>query len=323
MRPLDDFNKAIRESTINRIENLTGIVAQKLSSHRAANTVNPGDNVTFTFDIRNTNDEPKTLVVTDTVPAGTTYVSGAETVNGDTLNWTVTVPSNSTVTVSYSVQVNSDAASGTKLLTTATIGGVAFECPEITVGNTLTKDEQTAIRNAVAAIKSEGTTLTGIELVNAIYERAGLDYTFGETDLAMIMTGERGVFTELEEKANYYKLSTSTESSVYRNMMVPTLYGGNNVFSPRWQHDRTRLAHEADLIIGDIIVTRDAAMYELFMYMGDGVMFSLTTAKDDTISAEVRMERLLGRRATNYYRRYFAVLRPSLTMGSQPVEVTE
>jgi hypothetical protein len=53
-------------------------------------------------------------------------------------------------------------------------------------------------------------------------------------------------------------------------------------------------------------------MYEFFMYTGDDTMFSLTNAVDDTIKAEVRMERLLGRRRADYYRRFFAVLRPSL-----------
>lgn len=311
VRPLKAYKGEIPENTTNRMQNLKGIVAQKLSSHRAANTVSAGDTVTFTFDLRNTNDEAKTVTIADTVPAGTTYVSGADTVDGDALGWTVTIQANSTRRVSYTVRVNADTADGTELQTVATIGGVVFDCPAVTVGNTLTAEEQAAITEAFADIKAEGTTLTGLALANAIYERAGLGTAFADTDPSVVTLGEKGVFTAMPNTTNTnYLLATDT---TYRQLLAPTMYGGNRLYTPLWDHDRTRMPSAKDLVVGDVIFYRvSSSKYIIYLYAGGDVLYDLTEAKNDTKTAEARMASLLGRYTYGTPSYYFAVLRPSL-----------
>ncbi|MBP3435683.1 MAG: Ig-like domain-containing protein [Clostridia bacterium] len=327
VRPLDITNKTVPENTTNRINNLTGIVAQKYASVRPGITLNNGDTVTYTFDLRNTNTEAKTLTITDTIPVGTEYVSGTATVNGDALSWNVTIPADTQITVSYTLRIADDTASGTKLLTEATVGGVAIGCPAIVVGNTLTIEEQTAVIDAVNAIKSEGTTLTNIELANEIYTRANLGFTLADTDLATITLGDRGIFTAASASTSSNPLYNLVEGTVYRNMVAPTLYGGQRLYTSLWTHDRTRFVYEGDLVVGDIIVRRlSSTDYVAYMYVGGNKLFSLTTAADDTKALDDRLELLIARYYENGHdttSHYFAVLRPSLTMGSQPAESTE
>ena len=46
----------------------------------------------------------------------------------------------------------------------------------------------------------------------------------------------------------------------------------------------------------------------MFIYLGNGLCWSLTTNKIDTIDMNARMERAFG------YRNYWAVLRPSMIL---------
>ena len=110
-------------------------------------------------------------------------------------------------------------------------------------------------------------------------------------------------------------------------MVAPTLYGGQRLYTSLWTHDRTRFVYEGDLVVGDIIVRRlSSTDYVAYMYVGGNKLFSLTTAADDTKALDDRLELLIARYYENGHdttSHYFAVLRPSLTMGSQPAESTE
>ncbi len=319
VRPLNNFKKTIPENTTNRLNNLTGIVAQKLVPVSLGKTVNVGTELTFTFDLRNTNDVAKTLTITDTVPAGTTYVSatGNAVKDGDTLTWTVPLAADEQKTVSYTVRVNNDVAGGTKIATVAVINDVVFDCPPVSVGNTLTDDEQSALITAFNALKAEGTTLANLELVNEIYKRAGIqDTVFAETALADVALGENGIFQNIgTDSAPYYALQEGVEDNLYYNMMAPTLYGGERLHTDRWTHDRTRMMYVEDLVVGDILIFRNGYYnvgYRMYLYTGEDNFYCLTTGAYDTITVAKRLEQSLGRPNYNYSTHYFMVLRPSL-----------
>ena len=55
VRPLADFKGEIPENSQNRLDNLLGIISEKLSSHPEGVTVNKGEEITFTYKIKNTN----------------------------------------------------------------------------------------------------------------------------------------------------------------------------------------------------------------------------------------------------------------------------
>src|SRR5207302_190724 len=77
--------------------------------------VHPGDTITYTVQAKNDGLAQKIITITDTVPTGTTYTSGAKCddatitctfdgVSGRVLQWTMTLPGNTTSTVSFPVK---------------------------------------------------------------------------------------------------------------------------------------------------------------------------------------------------------------------------
>ncbi len=308
IRPLSKFTGEIPENTTNRINNLTGVVAQKVASHTLANTVTAGDTITYTYKIRNTNDKAVTLEIKDTVPANTTYVSGGEIVNGDELSWTVTVPADESVEVSFTVRVNEGLAKDTLIQSTAgTVGGVKFTTRDITVANTLTAEQQEAIKTATQELIAEGTTLRDFEFVNAVYERAlGVENIFESTDSLVIATDETdGVFDTTGTTATPYWLATEGK---YREMVAPTMYGGRKVDSNLWDKNRIRLPKPEHMVVGDVLIYRTSSATNIYFYNGEKFIKLTSTIADDTASAKSRLAYTLA------VGNYFVVLRPSMTM---------
>jgi len=137
LRPLNAFKGEIPAHTQQRMELMRGVVAEKLCTHTSGKTVSAGETMTFTFRIANRSDRDKTLTVTDTVPANTTYVSGAQTVTGNRLTWSVTVPAGSSAEVSYSVQVDPAAPFGEYIFSKGDVSGIAVNCPVVRIANPL------------------------------------------------------------------------------------------------------------------------------------------------------------------------------------------
>lgn len=316
VRPLQIFSGAIPQKTLNRMENMQGIMAQKLSSHTKSQTVNPGDEMTFTYEIYNTNDAAVTLDVVETLPANTTYVSGAETVDGTTLSWKVTVPADSRVTVSYKLKVNEDAAYGTAIQSTdSTVGGITVKCPAVQVKRTLNAQEQARLVQAVKDMRADGTnTLTGLALVNKLYETAtGTANIFASTDIEVVTEGDDGIFAkkQMSTETTPRQIFQMNTGSLYNGLVAPTLYGGYRMWTPMWQHDRARLPQEHDLQVGDVLIGRTLSSRVMYMYLGQELGFvnmNKTTLDTDTITVDQRLERLHG------YGYYFAILRPSITL---------
>lgn len=302
VRPLDVWQNGVSEKTINRMNNLQGVIAEKLSSHTVGMTVNPGDEMTFTFSMENTNETAVTLEVTDRVPANTTYVTGAETVENGRLTWKVTVPAGETKTVSYTVRVNKGTPYGTYIHSEdGTVGGVDTDCPRVYVAKTLNAKQQKKIIDAAKAF--EDSELEGLALANAIYAKA-----LGTTDLlpGTFETMDKDVYTDYYGSLTHSML---TESGYYSDMVVPTMYGGRYVaqLNGRWDDRRTRLPYPRDLMVGDLILiaeNADASMRSLYLCLGDKVMELHANYTRDTSGVT---DNVLG------YSR-FAVLRPSMAM---------
>ena len=136
LRPLLGFNGKIPTRTLQRMNMMRGIRAEKLSSHNRGQTVTPGETITFTFRIANRSNLEKQLSITDTVPANTLYLSGAQTVSENQLSWSVTVPAYSTVEVSYNVQVDPAALPDNYVYSRSYISDIPVNCPNVRIAGT-------------------------------------------------------------------------------------------------------------------------------------------------------------------------------------------
>lgn len=305
IRPLSTYKGGVPEHTQNRIDNLQGIVAEKLSSHTMGMTVNPGEEMTFTFSVTNKNNHPVTVEVRDTVPENTAYISGAEQVDGESLSWQLTVPANETASASYTVQVNADAPLGEAIAgDRGTVGGVKTTCPKVYIRKTLTKGQQEKILSAAEEITGK----EGIALADAIYRQA-----LGKA------TGLPADFTALHD-SYFQEFFDQHRLSGEGGMLdlIPTgMFGGRKVAHRsiasdymRLEYCRTRLPRAEDLIAGDIILavggpnTPGNSVQSLYLFTGER-MLNLNTGK--TQPARPLLNMLLG------YDR-FVVIRPSIGM---------
>ena len=319
VRPLNNSTWAgysVTENSTNRVENLSGIIAEKLSSVGNAVSVNAGDEITYTFSIKNTNSHDVTLAISDIVPENTEYVSGADTVDGDNLSWSVTVPAGESVSVSYTVRVKTDAAFGDEITSdSAKIGGVLFKSYTTYVRRTLTEAEQESILAAVAALRAEGTTLKGLALVNEIYKRAlGVEGIFADTALLTVTEGAEGIFTTegVNKLSNGNQPFTLSSSGKYLDMLIPSLFGGRLLSTGHRDNRRTAMAVESNLVIGDVVLGRTLSSTSVFMYVGGDNFLNLGNGiATDTLTVKERLERIPG------YGNYYAIVRPSFALEEE------
>ena len=288
LRPLNSFEGTIPDHTIQRMGAMRGITAEKLCSHTYGKTVTPGDTLTYTFKVSNNTSRQVSLAVGDIVPVGTTYVSGADRVNGEHLFWNITVPSGETVEVSYTVQVDAATAAGTFIQSEGSVGGIAVNCPRVQVGRTLTEEEQQAILDAQKELAGGGKK--GIELANAIYEKACGKTIFTAEDLDTIwndlvlpLNGENFIMDPTKPLAN---------------LVAPRLYGGRKMGETDvYATYRTRLVTKGVLVKGDVVLADNS----LYLFTGSGLYNLSVGATSGLYSHEglLRYDR-------------FVVLRPSL-----------
>ena len=305
IRPLQVMTNSINENTQNRMENLEGIVAEKLSSHVRAQTAEKGETITFTYALHNLNDEAVTLKIKETVPAQLEYISGG-TKAGNQLTWNVTVPAHGRASVSYTAKVKTDVAYGTKIQSTESyVGGVRVKCEPITVGKKLTTEQQSALIDACQDVLANGSSLSGLALVNELYKQAtGIENIFGTNDFLTVTEGSEGCFKYYMtySNKNIYQLNTAGD---YAALLVPSLYGGYRLWASEFANDRTRLARVQDLQIGDVLLGRTSSSQAIFIWLGEDMGFmSMSTKAMDTTAPAARLERLLA------YGYYYAIMRP-------------
>lgn len=295
VRPLNTWTGGVPQNTVNRVKNMRGIVAEKLSSHNSGMTVNPGDEMRFTFSVYNTNDEEVSLSVMDQVPENSLYLSGAEKKEGNTLSWQIRVPAGETVTVSYTVKVEDNPSLMGKCVRSesGTVGGVCVKCPPVSIRKTLKTKEQEILAQAAEECRQGG--LTGITWANEIYKKA-----FGVENILPGKTFEditEGLFEEIEGEE--YQLKTE---GIYAAMVAPTLYGGRALKA----EGRIRLARQRHLIVGDILVAKDDEDHKLYLYNGRSFLDLSGDRKEKDVTTT--MERVLA------CKDYYAILRPSFVI---------
>jgi hypothetical protein len=230
-------------------------------------TVAQGEDINFNIQIKNSNKTDKTLELSEVIPANTTYVSGADKVEGNTMKWTVTVPASGKVDVKYVVKVNADAKTGDKIASPTYVGGVEVNCRDIYIGGNLSAEEQKKIFDE--ASKISGDSVTGVALAKKVYAAAGIPCNVG-TEQEIISS----IFKTTTKAAGHFELNTTSE---YMNMLAPTMYGGYLVYTTSKLYDgnRTKAPMMTQLSAGDIIVCKEGATYSTWLFVGQNKAMSL------------------------------------------------
>lgn len=122
----DDSNLNNNQDSATTVVDVTAPVLNLIKSAVPADgsTVERGDRIDYTLSYSNTgNGDAANAVITDTVPANTSYVAGSASCGAgctasydaatNQVTWTTNIPANSSGSVTFAVTVNSDAADGT------------------------------------------------------------------------------------------------------------------------------------------------------------------------------------------------------------------
>ena len=284
------------------MNNLQGVAVEKVASKAFGQTINTGEELTYTIKLLNASDVFKTLDITDVVPTGTTLVSSSGwTVSGTNLSCKVTIPAGEKKEVSFTVKVGASVPNNKIESKSAKVGGVSVRSSDIFVAKTLTNAQQQAIINAVKSLS--GSSKTGLELANEIHKVAlGVDKVFEHTTLSTFHS--------------QLVVDKALADNQYGAMVAPGLNGGRNfncVDSGKYG-ELSRLPREHNLIVGDILFGRTSSSNNVFIYLGDGICWSLNNNKIDTYNANTvdvntRMEYIFG------YKNYWAILRPSMNFS--------
>ena len=302
VRPLDKFSGEIPENTRNRVKNMRGIFAEKLSSVKGAQTVGEGSEITYTFKIKNLTELPRRIDIRDTVPTGTEFVFGDLTRTGEQLSACVALAACECREISYTVRVLHDHLD--KICDTgATVGGVKHACGDILVRKTLSPKVREVIASAAESfIGAQDKCAFGAELINKIYVSAGAVSLFDSTDVADIES-------ELFVAEEFYVFRADGK---YVSMIPHGLYGGRNLQtenryteSCKDSSDRVRLPRAHDLLIGDVVFLKGCVGTEFYLYTGKDRLLNLTNGAEwDSIDVKSRLEGLIGTH------NYFVILRP-------------
>lgn len=295
------------EETINRMK-IAGLSMEKTSSVWENSSVDTGDVLTYTVSMKNTNKtELSGVTISDTIPAGTEFVSGDEgvSVSGNALSWQGNIPASATVKVNYNVKITADTP-GARIISDATyVSGVKLGNITHTVSE-CSKTQHTLIgEEAINCADSSKAYVDGIAFAKDIYKSVlGVEIFDYETAGA--------VLDDLVDETN----KTCYTSTKVSKMIVPNMYGGLDIRYGRLYYpsekDRVSLPLEENLSVGDIIIADWSGGSVTYVYAGNK---KLVTVEDGVCKALTIGDNIYGEGQDNIlisligYDRY-AVLRP-------------
>ncbi|MBQ7624793.1 MAG: C40 family peptidase [Clostridia bacterium] len=282
---------------VSRMNDLSGVLVYKESTAPRGVTVNPGGDVTFTVVMRNYSDAPKTVSITEELPAGVSYKTGVGTFER-------TLAPGETKSVSYTVTVADDVPLGTVLSVQSSAFSVPLNVTEIRVGKTLTASQQNGVTAALEGLSAAD----GFELAS-LYYSAEHSYELPFSSVSDLFTK---VFdSDVYNSKPYVQIKTGSTDTL--KMLVTDVYGGQSLYKAT---DPSRPGYISDFnfIPGDILVTYDdetGANASVYVVTGDnnfatvnGGVYTVTASSSDR---EMLLETLMGRFA-------FILVRPSLVM---------
>ena len=344
IRPLNEVRNSeysISSKTRSRMT-YNELVSTKLASVNKYDTVNPGDEITYTIKLENRSEtkDYSNISITDKIPENTEFVkiTGDGTNSNGNLSWTVSIPKGQTKTISYTVKVKDDnSLLGTSIVSDKTsVGGITLKNITTLVKRTLTTEEQNSIKSKV---KDGDSYSSSEEFINTVYPGFGFkspsdmlnifydnsSITYNGSNLYYRLVNARnilngGVLPIFKLKSN---TSISEDNQVFYNMYVPGLFGGFATSNPNGNYPkrsdgRNIFYQTSTLMTGDVLVMYDedyqtdtyvTGEKNMYLYLGD----SFASIKDGKVKVSTEqegarlLESLIGQNS-------FIVLRPSFSM---------
>lgn len=219
----------------------------------------------------------KDLKLTETIPAGTTFVSSTvtPTQSGNTLTWTVpSVSAGNTISISYTVKVTG----GTQIVSPK---GTIVSSTSGQAGSLGTKElthevvaQQLSASKASAITASSVTTNTavpraGTDIAEDVYGAMGYKVDLPETaELLQLLCREINFVKESKASRTDYVLAEesqlqSADAKTLRKMIVPGFVGGARLYTVdelglRTNENRLRLLRNDFLQPGDVLIYANA-----------------------------------------------------------------
>ena len=286
----------VNDETKIRVEKLSDVAINKLTTAPRGHSVNPGDEVTFTIQIRNVGDAEKTVTVTDAAPEYTKAVDASE------LKWTVTIPKGETQTIKYTLKVDADCPLKTTIDCNNTkVEGMTINNTPIYVDKTLTADQQSKI---TALDVSKITASSYQEMVEQIYKQA-LGVDVGDFTPATVL-GD--FFKKFPSMKTLTVSPNPVEGSLSEQVFVPLFYGGQNCKS-RTYWERTKNVEKINLIPGDVFICSTKGTEDTcwaYVYLGNGKVAVYNNGKVQEALGDTYFVKMLGQHC-------FMLARPSFS----------
>ena len=305
-----------------------GLDIDRITSVRAGQTVQPGDAVTVTIQLENTNPRyPKNvyrdLTVEEVLPEHTTLLPTALTadtvLDGNKLRWTMSLAQGEERIIQYSFRIDDDVKPGTVIVSGGgNVGGIPSNEFRLTVGASHL-DVETCRKLQALAGKMDGAVKHGDGMAQWIYEQIGKPVSF--PTVADLIEGlyefydvenclEDGLPKEDGETHAVLKHRADPDPAMAEamKMMAPKLIGGTMLACVE-RDDRVLEFRGENLHPGDVILVardldRGVCKPEQWVILGGGKAAVTTEEKTEVIDLPYMDVMLVTK--------FFVVLRPSV-----------
>ena len=209
--------------------NMPELVRTKIASVGTHESVNPGDQITYTITLENKSSNSYTGInISDEVPTNTEYVSCTSKCikNRNAIKWQdITLIAGEIKNYSYTVKVNSDTHLASEIVNDKTVvAGIKMNTITTTVNKTLTKELQKKLVNRVKTTlkDKEYTSNSSFEFIEDAYDGI-VNIDFGKN-----MVYVENLFKKFYNitNNNIYVLKSSFEDDNFTTMYVKGLFGG-------------------------------------------------------------------------------------------------
>ena len=271
IRPLAR-NLAPTAETVARMAN-KGLDVEKTVVEGVNSAVYKDGTVTYSVKITNKSTKNyKAVPVKEILDSDVTFVEASAThrLVGNELSFAVDVAAGKTVTITWTVKVNANAAKSALVESNnTTVGGVGLATTVNTVSG-YTKTQMEAVAAKAKEYVTLGTTFESpLAMAKQLYKDVLGVTLFDYTDVADIMDD---LFVKQVAGSKNTILTTApqlkSDAEIFK--MIPYgMYGGYDVSWLQWRNnEQVRLITTANVSLGDVIVAVDGSTTRVFIYVG-------------------------------------------------------